>query len=261
VCICVHLWFHDGPQSGVNRRLHRLGELVLEVERIQVFYGDIQVLFDLSLRVEDGEIVTLIGSNGAGKTTTVNTLSGILRPRSGDVRYAGRSLLDVPPHRLVGMGLVQVPEGRMLYPQLNVRENLRMGSYTREARKGAAARLEKVYELFPRLRERQHQLVVTLSGGEQQMLAIARGLMAEPRLLILDEPSIGLAPILVAEMFAAIREINRRGVAILLIEQNAVQALQLSHRGYVLEHGHVINEGIASALLGDEAIRSAYLGI
>ncbi len=234
---------------------------MLEVDRIDVYYGDIQVLFDLSLRVDAGEIVTLIGSNGAGKTTTVNTLSGILRPRSGDVRYEGRSLLRVPPHRLVSMGLVQVPEGRMLYPQLNVRENLRMGAYARKARRGMTQRLEQVFELFPRLRERQRQQVSTMSGGEQQMLAIGRGLMAEPRLLILDEPSIGLAPMLVAEMFAAIREINRRGVAILLIEQNAVQALQLSQRGYVLEHGHLTQQGLAASLLGDEAIRSAYLGI
>ena len=234
---------------------------MLEVDRIDVCYGDIQVLFDLSLRVDAGEIVTLIGSNGAGKTTTVNTLSGILRPRSGDVRYEGRSLLQVPAHRLVSMGLVQVPEGRLLYPQLNVRENLRMGAYARAMRKGMTRRMEQVFELFPRLRERQRQQVSTMSGGEQQMLAIGRGLMSDPRLLILDEPSIGLAPILVAEMFSAIREINRRGVAILLIEQNAVQALQLSHRGYVLEHGHLTHQGPAASLLGDEAIRSAYLGI
>jgi branched-chain amino acid transport system ATP-binding protein len=234
---------------------------VLEVDRIDVFYGDIQVLFDVSVRVGAGEIVTLIGSNGAGKTTAVNTISGILRPRSGDIRYEGRSLLNVPPHRLVEQGLVQVPEGRMLYPQLDVGENLRMGSYARAARKGYARKLESVFELFPPLRERRQQQVSTLSGGEQQMVAIGRALMADPRLLILDEPSIGLAPILVAEMFAVIREINRQGVSVLLIEQNAVQALQLSHRGYVLEHGHVTHDGPAAALLGDEAIRTAYLGI
>jgi len=234
---------------------------VLEVDRINVYYGNIQVLFDVSLRVEAGEIVTLIGSNGAGKTTAVNTLSGILRPRSGDVRYEGQSMVQVPAHRVASLGLVQVPEGRMLYPQLTVRENLRMGAYARRVRRSAVARLEQVYEMFPRLRERQRQTVSTMSGGEQQMLAIGRGLMADPKLLVLDEPSIGLAPILVAEMFSAIREINRRGVAILLIEQNAVQALQLSHRGYVLEHGHVTHAGPADSLLGDEAIRAAYLGI
>ena len=234
---------------------------MLDVERIDVCYGDIQVLFSVSMHVGAGEIVTLIGSNGAGKTTAVNTISGILRPRSGDIRYEGNSLLGVAPHRLVELGLVQVPEGRMLYPQLDVSENLRMGAYHRAARKGFAHKLDHVFELFPRLRERRHQQVSTLSGGEQQMVAIGRALMSDPRLLILDEPSIGLAPILVAEMFSVIREINCQGVSILLIEQNAVQALQLSHRGYVLEHGHVTHDGPATALLGDEAIRTAYLGI
>jgi branched-chain amino acid transport system ATP-binding protein len=234
---------------------------VLDVERINVGYGDIQVLFDVSLHVGAGEIVTLIGSNGAGKSTVVNTVSGLLRPHSGDVRYEGRSLLGLPSHRRVELGLVQVPEGRLLYAQLDVRENLIMGAYPRAARAGRVARLEHVFELFPRLRERSRQAVSTLSGGEQQMLAIGRALMSEPRLLILDEPSIGLAPILVAEMFAVLREINRGGVSVLLIEQNAVQALQLSQRGYVLEHGHVTHGGPAAALLGDEAIKSAYLGI
>jgi len=234
---------------------------VLELERIDVGYGDIQVLFGVSLQVGAGEIVTLIGSNGAGKTTAVNAVSGILRPRAGEIRYQGRSLLGVPPHRIVEAGLVQVPEGRMLYPQLNVRENLRLGAYPRAKRKGVPERLETVFELFPRLKERQRQLVSTMSGGEQQMVAIGRALMSDPKLLVLDEPSIGLAPILVLEMFEVLREINRRGVSILLIEQNAVQALQLSHRGYVLEHGHVTHEGPAPSLLGDEAIRTAYLGI
>jgi len=234
---------------------------VLTVEHIDVYYGDIQVLFGVSAHVNAGEIVTLIGSNGAGKTTFVNTISGVLPPRTGDIRYEGQSVRDVPAHRLVGRGLVQVPEGRMLFPQLNVRENLKMGAYPRAARRHQQARMDSVFELFPRLAERQHQRVDTMSGGEQQMLAIGRGMMADPRLLILDEPSIGLAPMLVTEMFNVIREINRRGVAILLIEQNAVQALRFSHRGYVLEHGHLIQEGAAEALLGDAAIRSAYLGI
>ena len=234
---------------------------MLEVERIDVFYGDIQVLFDVAMRVDDGEIVTLIGSNGAGKTTAVNTISAVLRPRSGDIRYRGHSLASVPPFQLVGLGLVQVPEGRMLYPQLNVYENLKMGAYTHAARREMSRKLDYVFGLFPRLKERQGQQVATMSGGEQQMLAIGRGLMADPKLLILDEPSIGLAPILVAEMFEVIREINSHGVSILLIEQNAVQALQFSHRGYVLEHGHIIQEGAAATLLADDAIRSAYLGI
>jgi branched-chain amino acid transport system ATP-binding protein len=234
---------------------------MLELERIDVCYGDIQVLFGVSLRVGAGEIVTLIGSNGAGKTTTVNAISGILRPRAGDIRYEGRSLVGVPPHRVVEAGLVQVPEGRMLYPQLNVRENLRLGAYPRAKRKGVPERMETVFELFPRLKERLGQQVSTMSGGEQQMVAIGRALMSDPKLLVLDEPSIGLAPMLVLETFEVLREINRRGVSILLIEQNAVQALQLSHRGYVLEHGHVTHDGPAPSLLGDELIRSAYLGI
>jgi len=234
---------------------------VLDVERIDVFYGDIQVLFDVSLHVGAREIVTLIGSNGAGKTTSVNTVSGILRPRSGDIRYLGESLLRVPPYRLAERGLVQVPEGRMLYPQLTVQENLKLGAYPSNVRRNMRRNLDYVMELFPRLRERRQQRVSTMSGGEQQMLAIGRGLMSEPKLLILDEPSIGLAPILVAEMFSVIRTINETGVSILLIEQNAVQALQLSHRGYVLEHGHLTHEGPADTLLSDDGIRSAYLGI
>ncbi|MFQ5897226.1 MAG: ABC transporter ATP-binding protein [Candidatus Methylomirabilia bacterium] len=234
---------------------------MLEVERISVFYGDIQVIFDLSLAVGAREIVTLIGANGAGKTTTVNTISGILRPSSGDIRYRGVSILRVPPHQLVEMGLVQVPEGRMLFPRLTVRQNLKIGSYAKAARRELDKRMEWVFELFPPLRERQSQQVSTMSGGEQQMLAIARGLMSSPKLLILDEPSTGLAPVLVGEMFRVVREINRNNVSILLIEQNAMQALQRSHRGYVLEHGHLAYEGSAESLLNNDMVRSAYLGI
>ncbi|MBI3993816.1 MAG: ABC transporter ATP-binding protein [Candidatus Lambdaproteobacteria bacterium] len=234
---------------------------MLDVDRIAVFYGDIQVIFDLSLHVGEGEIVTLIGSNGAGKTTTVNAISGVLRPRSGEIRYRGVSTAALAPHRLVAEGLVQVPEGRLLYPGLTVRENLKMGAYPRASRRRLRERMDWVFELFPRLRERQGQSVATMSGGEQQMVAIGRGLMSFPRLLILDEPSIGLAPLLVREVFGVIAEISRNQVAILLIEQNAVQALTLAHRGYVLEHGHLAHAGPAAELLGDEAIRSAYLGI
>ena len=233
----------------------------MEIEGISVFYGDIQVIFDFSLQVGDGEIVTLIGSNGSGKTTTVNTISGLLRPRSGDIRFMGASSLTTPPYQLVEQGLVQVPEGRMLFSDLTVYENLKMGAYPRAKRKEFNNKIAEVFKLFPRLKERQRQLVNTMSGGEQQMLAIGRGLMAEPKLLILDEPSIGLAPILVEEMFNVIREINREGVAILLIEQNAVQALEFSTRGYVLEHGHLVQQGEAKTLLEDENIKSAYLGI
>ena len=234
---------------------------LLEVEGLNVHYGDVHVIHDLSLSVGDGEIVTLIGSNGAGKSTTVNALSGVLRPRSGEIRYQGRRLNGVPAHVRVAQGLVQVPEGRLLFSELTVRENLRMGSYSRNVRHQAEARMEMVFALFPRLKERQGQAAGTLSGGEQQMLAIGRGLMAIPKLLILDEPSIGLAPMMVAEMFRVIGEINRSGVAILLIEQNAVQSLRLAQRGFVLEHGHLIHAGTAADLLKDDAIRSAYLGM
>ena len=234
---------------------------VLELDRISVFYGDVQVIFDLTLAVGEGEIVTLIGSNGAGKTTTVNTVSGIVRPASGDIRFEDASIVQTPPYRLVEMGLVQVPEGRLLFSTLTVRENLKLGAYSRVSRKAFESKLAWVYELFPRLQERSSQQARTMSGGEQQMLAIGRGLMSSPRLLILDEPSIGLAPLLVQEMFRVISEISRNGVSILLIEQNAFQALRASHRGYVLEHGHVTHEGAAESLVENDEIRAAYLGI
>ncbi|MEE8394519.1 MAG: ABC transporter ATP-binding protein, partial [bacterium] len=208
---------------------------MLELDGISVSYGDIQVIFDLSLKVEQGQIVSLIGSNGAGKTTTVNAISGILRPRSGDIRYNGRSILDLPAHRRVEKGIVQVPEERLLFPTLTVRENLKMGAFPAAQRPKFNERLEWVCTLFPRMRERLGQQAGTLSGGEQQMLAIGRGLMADPKLLLLDEPSIGLAPLLVAEMFQVIQQINKAGVSILLIEQNAIQALRCAHQAYVLE--------------------------
>ncbi|HUJ76251.1 MAG TPA: ABC transporter ATP-binding protein [bacterium] len=234
---------------------------MLQVQGLNVWYGDVHVIHDLSFSVEEGEIVTLIGSNGAGKTTTVNALSGVLRPRTGEIRYRGQSILGMAAHRRVGAGLVQVPEGRMLFPQMTVLENLKMGSYPGPCRRPARERLQWVYSLFPRLEQRQRQQVSTLSGGEQQMLAIGRSLMAHPRMLMLDEPSIGLAPLMVAEMFRVIQEVNRSGVAILLIEQNAAQALQLAHRGFVMEHGHLTHAGPARDLLQDETIRAAYLGI
>jgi len=234
---------------------------LLEVENISVYYDDIQVIFDLSLNVGKGEIVTLIGSNGAGKTTTVNAISGVLRPKSGDIRYNGASILRIPTYQLVEMGLVQVPAERMLYPRLTVWENLKMGAYSKSSRTEQVQRMGWVCELFPRLKERQSQKVGTMSGGEQQMLAIGRGLMSQPKLLILDEPSMGLAPLLVADLFSVIQEINRNQVSILLIEQNAVQALQCSHRGYVLEHGQLAFHGDAHDLLNNENIKSAYLGI
>ncbi len=234
---------------------------MLKISDISVFYGDIQVVFDLSLRVGEGEIVTLIGSNGAGKSTIVNTISGILRPSKGEILYREKSITRVPAHNLVERGLVQVPEGRMLFTDLTVEENLRLGSFSKSSRKHFPARMRYVFQLFPILSERRRQTVNTMSGGEQQMLAIGRALMASPKLLILDEPSIGLAPMVVAEVFRVIRTINQQGVSIVLLEQNAIQALQLSSRGYVLEQGHMVQEGDAGELLADENIKSAYLGI
>ena len=234
---------------------------MLEVENLSVSYGDIQVLYDISLTVGDAEIVTLIGSNGAGKTTTCNTISGILNPTAGDIRYNGQSVLDVPPHRRVEEGIIQVAEGRMLFPNLTVRENLKLGAYPAAVRSQFDKQLGWVYELFPRLKERMGQQVGTLSGGEQQMVAIGRALMTHPKLLMLDEPSIGLAPLIVAEVFAVVEEINRTGVSIMLIEQNAIQALRAAGRAYVLEHGHITQSGVAADLLSDDNIRSAYLGI
>jgi branched-chain amino acid transport system ATP-binding protein len=234
---------------------------MLQVEQLSVFYGDVQVIFDLSLTVGAGEIVTLIGSNGAGKTTTVNAISGVHRTASGRIRFLGQPIEGVPAHVRVARGLVQVPEGRMLYPLLSVHDNLKLGAYPRGCRPAMRGRMEWVFTLFPRLEERQEQLVRTLSGGEAQMVAIGRGLMSFPKLLILDEPSIGLAPTMVSDLFEVIRKINLAGVAVLLIEQNAVQALRLAHRGYVMEHGHTTHEGDSKVLLNDDTIRSAYLGI
>lgn len=234
---------------------------MLEIDHINVKYGDVQVIYDLSLTVGKGEIVTLLGSNGAGKTTVVNTVSGVLRPAGGEIRYMGQSISRVPPHKLVGQGLVQVPEGRMLFPEMSVRENLKMGTYPHQTRAEFSNQYERVLELFPRLLERQTQLVSTMSGGEQQMVAIGRGLMADPKLLVLDEPSVGLAPLLVHEMFRVIKEVNKMGVSILLIEQNAISALRTAHRGYVLENGHVSHQGPSKELLEDESIKSAYLGL
>ncbi len=234
---------------------------LLTLDSISVFYGDIQAIFGLSLVVEEGEIVTLIGSNGAGKTTVVNTISGVLKPKSGDIHYKGSSIRATPAYQLVGQGLIQVPEGRMLFPNMTVKENLKMGAYPKASRKTLEKRMEWVFELFPRLKERQSQQVITMSGGEQQMVAIGRGLMSAPTLFMLDEPSIGLAPRLVEEMFDVIKEISHNNVSILLIEQNAIQALEFSSRGYVLEHGHIVHQGNAQSLLQNDDIKSAYLGI
>lgn len=234
--------------------------MLLEVEDLHVAYGAIRALQGITFHIEEGEIVTLIGANGAGKSTTLRTISGLLRPIAGDIRFRGQSITRTPPERIVKMGISQVPEGRQIFSKLTVMENLEMGAYTRRDKAGIAATMESVFTSFPRLQERRRQLGGTLSGGEQQMLAMGRGLMSQPKLLLLDEPSMGLAPILVDEIFEIIRRINAQGTSILLVEQNAAMALSVAHRGYVLETGRIVLEGSASALLENPQVRQAYLG-
>jgi branched-chain amino acid transport system ATP-binding protein len=233
----------------------------LSVERIEVRYGDALALCDVSLEVQQGEIVSLVGANGAGKTTALKAISGLLKPRSGQILFCGNRLNDLPAHSIVNLGIVQIPEGRQLFPYMTVLENLELGSYTPEARKRLNDSLEQVFELFPLLKERKSQLAGTLSGGEQQMLAIGRGLMAMPRLLMLDEPSLGLAPMLVKSIFAAIEQISRQGTTILLVEQDVQKSLALARRGYVMENGRITLQGEAKELLSNEHLRRAYLGI
>jgi branched-chain amino acid transport system ATP-binding protein len=234
--------------------------VMLELEDLRVGYGNIEALHGISLSVGEGEIVTLIGANGAGKTTTLMTISGCVRARSGAIRFRGRDISGLPPHEIVALGLVQSPEGRKIFPRLSVAENLEMGAFTRRDADGIAADQNRVFELFPILGERRRQPGGTLSGGEQQMLAIARALMARPRLLLLDEPSLGLAPLVVSRIFEVIRELNREGSTILLVEQNARMALKAAHRGYVLETGTIAMADAADKLLSDPRVRSAYLG-
>jgi len=235
-------------------------EPLLALEGVHASYGAVAALRGVSFTVGEGEIVTLIGANGAGKSTTLMAISGVLRPRGGDIRFAGSSLAGLRPDQVVRLGVSQVPEGRRIFPHLTVRENLALGAWARSDRAGAAADLEAVHGLFPVLAERASQAGGTLSGGEQQMLAIGRALMARPRLLLLDEPSLGLAPKVVEKIFLTIREINARGTTLLLVEQNALMALSIAHRGYVLEAGAVVHSGPAARLLGDPAVRAAYLG-
>ncbi|MGA4542248.1 ABC transporter ATP-binding protein [Uniformispora flossi] len=231
---------------------------LLELRGLEVFYGAIQALKGVDVTVREGEIVTLLGANGAGKTTTLRTVSGLLRPRVGEVVFEGERIDGIPAHHVVGLGIGHSPEGRRVFPTMTVLENLQMGAY--RFKDVPKAELERVYELFPRLHERRTQLAGTLSGGEQQMLAIGRALMGRPRLLLLDEPSMGLAPLIVAQIFAIIQEINAQGTTVLLVEQNAAQALALSDRAYVLETGSVMMSGPASDLLADPRVREAYLG-
>jgi branched-chain amino acid transport system ATP-binding protein len=235
---------------------------MLKLASIHTFYGPIEALKDINIEVNQGEIVCLIGSNGAGKSTTLMTISGILKPSSGCIRFEGKTINGIPPHRIVKMGISQVPEGRRIFPKLTVKENLEMGAYTKFKVQSSKFKvhLDKIYELFPVLKERHKQLGGTLSGGEQQMLAIGRALMSGPKLLLLDEPSLGLAPIIVSKIFKTIKEVNREGVTVLLVEQNARAALKLSDRGYVLENGRVALEGKGEELLKNEAVKKAYLG-
>jgi len=234
--------------------------MLLEVEGIDVYYGAVHALKGVSVHAQSGEIVTLIGANGAGKTTLLRTISGLIRARTGTVRFEGRDLSRVPPHEIVGLGISQSPEGRMVFANLTVQENLEMGAYRRRDRAQIRQDFEGMFLLFPRLLERRRQMAGTLSGGEQQMLAIARAMMARPKLLLLDEPSLGIAPILMREIFRTIREINQRGMTVLLVEQNAHLALSIAARGYVLETGHVRLEDAAANLLRNEDVRKAYLG-
>ncbi|WP_300157887.1 ABC transporter ATP-binding protein [Solidesulfovibrio sp.] len=234
---------------------------MLEVRDIHTFYGNIQALRGLSLRIEAGEIVTLIGANGAGKTTTLMSISGVTPPKQGSITFLGQEVSRLSTERIVSLGITQVPEGRMIFPRLTVKENLLMGGYLRRDKAGVRADEERVYELFPVLRERRAQMGGTLSGGEQQMLAIGRALLARPKLLLLDEPSLGLAPLVVENIFEIIQQINADGVTVLLVEQNAQMALQIAHRGYVLETGRLTLEGPAKDLLNDPKVRSAYLGL
>jgi len=234
---------------------------MLEVRGIDAGYGEVQVLFSLSLTVNDKEIVTLLGSNGAGKTTTLRAITGVVPPRKGEVAFKGQSLAHAPAADRAGMGIALVPEGRELWPQLTVRENLELGAYHGRARARAKQNLDRVQQLFPRLLERKSQMAGSLSGGEQQMCAIGRALMSEPSLLLLDEPSLGLAPIVVDQVFDVIRQLHASGMTILLVEQNLQKALEVARRGYVIETGTVKLSGSSADLLADPAIRSAYLGL
>lgn len=234
--------------------------MLLKVENLNVYYGAIHALKGISLEVNEGEIVTLIGANGAGKSTTLNTICGLLRSRSGSITYQGQLLNGYSAPAIVKMGISQVPEGRRIFPNLTVKENLELGAYLRRDRDRIRKSMQDVFQRFPRLEERQKQMAGTLSGGEQQMLAIGRALMSRPRLMLLDEPSMGLAPVLVQEIFNIIREINEQGTTILIVEQNAHMALSVAHRGYVLETGRIILHGSAAELVNSQEVKKAYLG-
>ena len=234
---------------------------MLSLNQIQVAYGDVQVLWDVSINVQSKELAALVGANGAGKSTTLNTISAILRPRSGTIEFNGERIDHAPASRVVELGISQVPEGRRLFPEMTVLENLELGSFMAEAKRHRNETLDWVYNIFPRLRERRNQLAGTLSGGEQQMVAVGRGLMARPKLLMLDEPSLGLGPLLVQEVFKAVERVNGEGVTILLVEQNVKHTLTIATRAYVLENGRITIEGMGADLLKNDHVKKAYLGI
>jgi branched-chain amino acid transport system ATP-binding protein len=233
----------------------------LEVRNIDVFYGDVQVIYDLSLTVNEGEVVSIIGANGAGKSTLLRTISGLMQPKNGQIQFEDAPIHMAPPEKIVDRGIVHVPEGRRLFTLMSVRDNLIVGAYNSRARGQEEEGLEHVYDLLPRLKERQKQMAVSLSGGEQQMVAIGRGLMARPKILMLDEPSLGLAPILIKDIFQTVRRVADEGTTVLLVEQDVKHSLSLSDRGYVLEHGRVAMEGPADELLDNPHIKTAYLGL
>jgi len=234
---------------------------MLSINQIEVFYGDVQVLWGVSLRVQSKELAALIGANGAGKSTTLNAISATIRPRSGTIEFNGERIDQAAPSRVVELGISQVPEGRRLFPEMTVLENLELGSFLAEAKKRRIETLDWVYSIFPRLRERRNQAAGTLSGGEQQMVAVGRGLMARPKLLMLDEASLGLGPLLVQEVFKAVERVNKEGVTILLVEQNVKHTLSVATRAYVLENGRIVLEGKGSDLLINDHVKKAYLGI
>ena len=233
---------------------------MLEVDKINVYYGDIHILWDVSFKVNKGELVSIVGSNGAGKTTILKTVCGILHPRTGTIKFLGQEIHSLPPEKIVELGVTLIPEGRRLFTQMTVEENLLIGAYNKRARDSIEDSLEWVFQLFPILKERRKQMAGTLSGGEQQMLAIARGLMSKPKLLMLDEPSLGLAPKLVVTIFKTIEELKKEGITLLLVEQNVYLALQTANRAYVLENGRIVLSGKSSDLLHDKRVKEAYIG-
>ena len=234
---------------------------MLSVSKLSFSYGDLRVLWDVDLEVREAEIVTVVGANGAGKSTTLKNISRLLKPTSGSISFNGIELNQLEPHQVVALGIVQVPEARRIFPEMTVVENLRMGSYLKSTRRDRGRNIDRVFTLFPRLKEREKQLGGTMSGGEQQMLAIARGLMANPKVLLLDEPSLGLSPLFVSNIFNIIREINRQGTTILLVEQNVYQSLHIAHRAYVVETGRIVLSGPGPELLANEHVKKAFLGM